>query len=143
MEIIGLPILFSLIGIAFASLGFYLLFWNRKVEKNGIRTRAEIIDYSEGEMDFDDGKQIVFFPILKFTDKNGEVVTQKHDSGEHKKLDSRFIEIYYLKNDTEYDILINTSGWKTYFPVGLIIFGLIFIVFAVAIGIKNYSQQSL
>lgn len=85
MKNLGVPLLFSVIGLAFAFVGLYLLFWNRKVEKNGIRTKAEIIDYSEEKVDFDDGKQTVFFPILKFTDKNGLVVTQKHDSGEHKK----------------------------------------------------------
>ena len=143
MENLFTPLLFSVIGIAFASVGFYLLFWNRKVEKNGIRAKAEIIDYSEEMVDFDDGKQKVFFPILKFTDKNGLVVTQKHDSGESKKMDSRFIEIYYLRKKSEYDILINTSGWKRYFPIGAIAFGLIFLIFAVLIGLKNYSQHNL
>lgn len=57
-------------------------------------------------------------------------------------MDSRFIEIYYLKKKTEYDILINTSGWKTNFPVGAIAIGLVFMIFAILIGL-NYSQQSL
>lgn len=131
-------ILFLIIGIGFSLVGYHLLFWNRRLEKNGIKTRAEIIDYSKENVEFSEGKKTIYFPILKFTDRNGKVVIQKHDSGEHIKLKSGFVEIYYLKKQNEYEVLINNDGWKTYFPIGTIVFGMVFLIIGVFLFIKNH-----
>ena len=132
-------LVFTICGIAFLSVGIYLLRSNRRIERNGTKVRAEIIDYSKEKVEFSDEKHTVFFPILKFTNRQGIVITQKHDSGGQTKMKTDFVEIYYLKKENEYEILINDTGWKTYFPVGFIGLGTIFLVIGLYFGIENWT----
>lgn len=134
-SLIGISV-FLICGISFSIAGIYLLINNRRIEKNGTKTRAKIIGYSKEKVEFSDEMRTVFFPIFEFKDRNGIVVKQKHDSGEQTEIKEEFVEIYYLKNDNEYEILINTDSWKSYFPIGFIVFGIIFLTIGILITLK-------
>ena len=57
---------------------------------------------------------------------NGIVTTQKLDSSENPKRINELIDIIYLKKGNEYQIMINSEFWKTYFPMIFIIAGFLF-----------------
>lgn len=120
-------IVFLIVGGGFLYAGFHILNSNRRIEKNGIKTNAKIIDFvEERSKDADGYSQIHHYPIIRFTDKNGIETTQKLDSSENPKRINQPIEIIYLKKDNEYEIIINSDFWKSYFPMIFIIGGFIF-----------------
>jgi hypothetical protein len=61
-----------------------------------------------------------------FTDKNGIETTKKLDSSANPNKINQPIDIIYLKKDNEYEIMIDSEFWKTYFPMIFIIGGFLF-----------------
>ncbi|MFI1742967.1 hypothetical protein [Thalassobellus sediminis] len=120
-------IVFLIVGGGFLYAGFYIRNSNRRIQTNGIKTKAKIIDFVEEESEDADGYSTTYhFPIVRFTDKNGIETTQKLNSSANPKKINQPIEIIYLKKDKEYEIMINSDFWKTYFPMIFIIGGFLF-----------------
>ncbi|WP_349352926.1 DUF3592 domain-containing protein [Flagellimonas sp. MMG031] len=118
---------FLTVGGGFLYAGFYLRNSNRRIQTSGIKTKAKIIDFvEERNKDADGFSKVYHFPIVRFTDKNGIETTQKLDSSTNPKRINQPIEIIYLKKDNEYEIMINSDFWKTYFPVIFIFGGFLF-----------------
>jgi len=63
---------------------------------------------------------------VKYLEKNGIETTQKLDSSANPKRINEPIDIIYLKKDNEYEIMINSEFWKTYFPMIFIVGGFLF-----------------
>lgn len=125
-EFIG-AFVFLTVGSGFLFVGFYMRNSNRRIQANGIKTKAKIIDFVEEHSKDSDGySQSYHFPIVKFTDKNGIETTQKLDSSANPKRINQPIDIIYLKKENEYEIMINSEFWKTYFPMIFIIGGFLF-----------------
>ncbi len=118
---------FIIVGCGFLYAGFYVRNSNQRIQANGIKTKAKIIDFfEEKRKDADGDTHINHFPIVSFTDRNGIVTTQKLDSSENPKRINELIDIIYLKKGNEYQIMINSEFWKTYFPMIFIIAGFLF-----------------
>ena len=122
-ELLG-GLIFLIVGCGFLYVGFYVRNSNRRIQTSGIKTRAKIIDFiEERSKDADGDSHIYHFPIVRFTDKNGTETTQKLDSSANPKRINQTIDIIYLKKDNEYEIIINSEFWKTYFPMIFIVSG--------------------
>lgn len=125
-EFIG-AFVFLIVGSGFLYAGYYTRNSNRRIQTNGIKTKAKIVDFVEEKSKDSDGHSHVYhFPIVRFTDKNGIETTQKLDSSANPKRINQPIEIIYLKKDSEYEIMINSDFWKTYFPMIFIVGGFLF-----------------
>ncbi|GAA3655981.1 DUF3592 domain-containing protein [Flavivirga jejuensis] len=125
-EFIG-AFVFLIVGGGFLFAGFYMRNSNRRIQANGIKTKAKIIDFAEERSKDTDGySQVHHFPIVRFKDRNGIETTQKLDTSANPKRINERIDIIYLKKENEYEIMINTEFWKTYFPLIFIIGGFIF-----------------
>lgn len=120
-------IVFLIVGGGFLYAGFYVRNSNRRIQTNGIKTKAKIIDFiEERNKDADGDSHIYHFPVVRFRDKNGIETTQKLDSSANPKRINEPIDIIYLKKDNEYEIMINSEFWKTYFPMIFIVGGFLF-----------------
>ena len=115
MEQLLLPIVFLAVGGGFTFAGLYVWFSHRRIQKEGIRTKAKIIDFVQG--DSLDTEDEYYFPIVRFKDRSGNEITQKLTMSENLKKINQPLDIIYLKKDGEYEILINNDFWKTYFPL--------------------------
>ena len=117
-------IVFLIVGGGFLYAGFYVRNSNRRIQTSGIKTKAKIIDFiEERSKDADADSHIYHFPVVRFTDKNGIETTQKLDSSANPKRINEPIDIIYLKKNNEYEIMINSEFWKTYFPMIFIVGG--------------------
>lgn len=125
-DLIG-PFIFLIVGGAFIYSGFHFRNSSIRVQTKGIRTKAKITGFVEEKIEDADGdSNTYYFPIVKFTDRNGIETTQKLDSSENPKKINELIEIIYLKKGDEYEIIRNSEFWKSYFHLTFIIGGLLF-----------------
>ena len=125
-EFIG-AFVFLIIGSGFLFAGFYIRNSNRRIQSNGTKTKAKIVKFvKERSKDNDGYSQIHHFPIVRFKDQNGIETTQKLDTSANPKRINELMDIIYLKKENEYEILINSNWWKTYFPLILLIGGFLF-----------------
>ncbi|MEM7185998.1 MAG: DUF3592 domain-containing protein [Bacteroidota bacterium] len=138
MESLYGSIIFLIGGGGFIYAGFYILNLNLRIEKNGIKTKAKIVDFViDKSKDMDGDAHVYHFPVVRFTDNNGVVTTQKLDSSANPNRINQTIEIIYLKKDDHYEIMINTDFWKTYFPLIFVIGGFVFAGIGIAGLINN------
>ena len=128
-------IIFFICGIGFLFAGFYMRNTNRRIETNGIKTKAKIIDFVEDRVN----DSLYHFPVVRFTDKNGIATTQKLNSSANPKKINQFIDIIYLKKGNDYEIMINSTFWKNYFPMAFIIGGFLFSGIGIAIFLKEMN----
>ena len=120
-------IVFLIVGGGFLYAGFDVRISNRRIQRSGIKTKGKIIDFiEERNKDADGNSHTYHFPIVRFRDKNGIETTQKLDSSANPKRINEPIDIIYLKKDNEYEIMINSEFWKTYFPMIFIVGGFLF-----------------
>ena len=120
-------IVFLIVGGGFLYAGFDVRNSNRRIQRSGIKTKGKIIDFiEERNKDADGNSHIYHFPVVRFRDKNGIETTQKLDSSANPKRINEPIDIIYLKKDNEYEIMINSEFWKTYFPKIFIVGGFLF-----------------
>ena len=120
-------IVFLIVGGGFLYAGFYVWNSNRRIQRSGIKTKGKIIDFiEERNKDADGNSHIYHFPVVRFREKNGIETTQKLDSSANPKRINEPIDIIYLKKDNEYEIMINSEFWKTYFPKIFIVGGFLF-----------------
>ena len=120
-------IVFLIVGGGFLYAGFYVWNSNRRIQRSGIKTKGKIIDFiEERNKDADGNSHIYHFPVVRFREKNGIETTQKLDSSANPKRINEPIDIIYLKKDNEYEIMINSEFWKTYFPMIFIVGGFLF-----------------
>jgi len=118
---------FLIVGGGFLYAGYYIRNSNRRIQTNGTKTKAKIIDFIEEQSkDTDGDSHIYHFPIVRFMDKDGIETTQKLDSSANPKRTNEPIDIIYLKKDNEYEIMMNSNFWETYFPMIFIIGGFLF-----------------
>jgi len=117
---------FLTIGSIFSFSGFSILKSNRRIQKSGVKTKAKIIDFIEKSNNDARGDSHTYhFPIVEFRDKNGIKTTQRLNSSANGKQINEPIDIIYLKKDNEYEIMMNSSFWKKFFPIVFIIVGLL------------------
>ena len=120
-------IVFLIVGGGFLYAGFYVWNSNRRIQRSGIKTKGKIIDFiEERNKDAEGNSHIYHFPVVRFREKNGIETTQKLDSSANPKRINEPIDIIYLKKDNEYEIMINSEFWKTYFPMIFIVGGFLF-----------------
>ena len=118
-----------IIGIGFVFAGFYLKNYTQNIEKNGIRVKAKIVDFEiieRRETRHASGHSEIitnYYPIVTFKDLNGNSTTQKADSSTNFKEINDLIDIVYLKNGNEYQIMIDSNWRKSYFPICFIVIG--------------------
>lgn len=139
-------VLFSVIGVVFAAIGAYIMYRSNKIANEGIRTRAKIIDYeSEVDKDMDGYETTYYYPILEFTDKNGNIVKQKTDLASTSKIQTKSIEIFYLVEDGDYNIVMNTTLFRHILPWGFMTIGVfcMLIVFLRFLGVNPLEWINL
>ncbi|MCB0371724.1 MAG: DUF3592 domain-containing protein [Muricauda sp.] len=133
-------IVFLLVGGGFLFVGYFVRNSNRRIQANGIKTKAKIIDFVAERIKNGDGDSNIYhFPVVRFTDKNGVETTQKLDSSANPNRINQPIDIIYLKKGEDYEVMINSAFWKTYFPMIFIILGYMFFGF----GIIRLINQTL
>lgn len=129
MENLLVMAFFFIIGGVFIYIGYYFRNKNIRIESNGIKTKATIIDFVEKKSRDSDGyTSTMYYPIVKFYDTNGIEKTQELDYGTSFKGSKKSIDIIYLKKDDAYEIMINNKFWKTYFPMIFIGIGSFFCI---------------
>lgn len=120
-------IVFLIIGGVFFFAGFYLRKSSYRIQTTGIKTKAKIVDFVEEKITDADGYSNTYhFPIVRFTDRIGIETSQKLDSSENPKRINELLDIIYLKNGDEYEVMINNKFCKSYFYLIFIIGGLLF-----------------
>jgi hypothetical protein len=127
------------LGIAFSWVGLHIWFSNRKIRENGIKTKAEIIDFTEEKIrDVDRESHKHYFPIVQFTDRNGLQVTQKMETSANPKRLKKPMDIIYCKKDNAYEIIENNNFWNFYFPVIFISAGILSLGIGIVWIIKEF-----
>ncbi|WP_435138567.1 hypothetical protein [Formosa sp. A9] len=120
-------IVFLIVGGGFLYAGFYIRNTNRRILTNGIKTKAQIIDFKKERIKDADGESFEYhFPIISFTDRNGIEMTQKLDSSENPKRINELIDIIYLKRENEYEIVKDNDWWEKNLTMILLIGGFLF-----------------
>ena len=126
-SIFGINTIMVIIGIAFVFAGFNIKNYTQSIEKNGIRVKAKIVDFEivEKRETRQEVDQIItyHYPIVAFKDLNGNTTTQKTDSSTSSKEINDVIDIVYLKNGNEYQVMIDSNWRKSYFPICFIVIG--------------------
>jgi len=120
-------LVFLIVGGMFLFVGFYFRKSSHRIQTTGIKTKAKITGFVEEKIaDADGNSNTYHFPIVRFTDRIGIETSQKLDSSENQKRINELIDIIYLKNGDEYEVMINNKFWKSYFYLIFIIGGLLF-----------------
>ena len=120
-------LVFLVVGCGFLYAGFYIRNTNSRINANGIKTKAKIVDFKkERNKDADGDSYEYHFPIVSFTDRNGVETTQKLDSSENPKRINELIDIIYLKKENEYEIIKDNDWWEKNLPMILLIGGFLF-----------------
>ncbi|WP_421813563.1 hypothetical protein [Flagellimonas sp.] len=120
-------LVFLIVGGVFLFAGFYFRKSSYRIQTKGVKTKAKIVDCVEEKIKDADGYSNTYhFPIIKFTDRNGIETSQKLDSTGNPKKINEVIDIIYLKNGNEYEIIINSVFWKSYFHLIFIVGGFLF-----------------
>jgi len=121
---------FALLGALFLGFGIAVFRKNRRVDKNGIRTVASIVDYVSKESQHNNKQHTLHFPVLRFIDAAGNEVTLEHNVGASFKLTRDRVPIYYSVEDDIYDLEIKEKSSQQILPLIFIIFGAIFLIIA-------------
>ncbi|MEC7262923.1 MAG: DUF3592 domain-containing protein [Bacteroidota bacterium] len=126
-DLIG-PVAFLIVGGGFLYAGFYIRSKNHKIQANGFRTKAKIVDFSKERFKDAHGESHIYhFPIVNFTDRDGISTIQKLDSNDNPKRLNQLIGIIYLKKENgEYQIIKDNDWWENNFPVICLVFGILF-----------------
>ena len=119
--------IFIIVGGGFLYAGYFLRNSYHKIKTDGIKTRAKIVAFVEKKSKLNEEYPYNYhLPIVTFIDKDGVETTQELDSSENPKRINEMIDIIYLKTNSEYEIIIDSDFWKTYFPLIFIIGGFLF-----------------
>ena len=129
MESILEIILFTAFGIILVGTGVYLTIRNRYITTYGIKTKATIIRFiKEQKRDSDGNINTYHMPVVRFKDHHtGEPVEKQLTVSQSPKKSHQEIAIIYLKKGNRYEIIMNTTFWKSYFPMIFIGIGVLFI----------------
>ncbi|GAA0728275.1 hypothetical protein GCM10009430_37270 [Aquimarina litoralis] len=129
MENLLVIAIFFIVGGVFIYIGYYFRNKNIRIESNGVKTKATIIDFVEKRSKDSDGyTSTMYYPIVKFYDTNGIEKIQELDYGTSFKSSKKNMDIIYLKKNDTYEIIINNKFWKTYFPMIFIEMGYFFCI---------------
>ncbi|MDC8003699.1 hypothetical protein POV27_06530 [Aureisphaera galaxeae] len=134
MRDIAGAIFFFIIGSAFVLAGLYIIKSNRRIANKGVKTEAEIIEYVKEKKK----ENYFYFPVYRFRLTDGTIITQKGDLGTGRKPNKTKENIYYHIEDKEILIVSESELKKSAFPKFAIIFGLFFVIIALASGFKTY-----
>lgn len=129
-------VLYTATGIGCIYAGSSIKKHNRNMEKNGIRTKAKIIDFHIVERQSNlrrtsmrQQKVKYYYPIILFTDLNSNSITQQMpDASSVPKKINDMIDILYLKKGDKYEVIDDTTWRKSYLPTILIIIGIYFLL---------------
>ena len=128
---------FFTIGSLFIFLGFKFKREIHLISINGIKTKAQIINFiKDVHITKNGGRRIYYYPIIKFTDINQLEVTQKLDYNISRKHINQFVKITYLKTGANYDILLNKKKAFSIYNMFFII-GTLFLFSAFFFYVKN------
>lgn len=131
-------ILFLMVGLALIFLGLYTQKANRRMQIDGIRTKAQITDIVEQQSkDRYGNTELDYYPIVSFTDKNGNKTTQKLGHSTNPERINEHIDIFYLQRGKEIEILVDTAWQKTYYPLIYLLIGLSLTALAIAMLLKT------
>ncbi|WP_053990421.1 DUF3592 domain-containing protein [Mangrovimonas sp. TPBH4] len=120
-------LIFLICGVSFLYAGLRSRNTNKNIQTNGTKTKAKIIDFEEELAEDNEGfSRVHHFPIVRFMDRNGIETTQKLNSSENPKRLNELIDIIYVKKDNKYQIMIDSDYWMTFFPMTLIVGGILF-----------------
>ncbi|MFD1605707.1 hypothetical protein ACFSJW_03825 [Flavobacterium artemisiae] len=118
--------------------GFYMRNYTKKIEKNGIKTKAKIVDFKivevkkrrrsnyPGKSGYEKIK--LYFPIVVFKDKNENEITHEVDSNTNFRQVNDLIDIIYLNSSNGYQVLIDSNWRMSQFYIILILIGFYFFV---------------
>lgn len=116
--------------------GFYMRNYSKNIEKNGIKTKAKIVDFeivevkrrnrsnSPGRDQYEKIK--LYFPIVVFKDQNRNEITHKVDSNTNFKQVNDLIDVIYLNSINGYQVIIDSNWRKSHFSIIIIIIGFYF-----------------
>jgi uncharacterized membrane protein len=129
-------ILTTAVGVGCIYAGISMKKHIRNMEKNGIRTKAKIIDFHIVERrsnlrltSMRQRKVKYYYPIILFTDLNSNSITQKMpDASSTPKKINDTIDILYLKKENEYEVISNNTWRKSYIPIIFITIGIYFLL---------------
>lgn len=128
-------ILQFIFGLFFAIIGYYVIYNSEKLEKKGIKTTGQVINYHE-KYEYEEGKTFpkkYYYPIILFTDSNGtkhQVIDDFATSIKSNKKLPYSKEIYYLEENGV--ITISSNNYvKGIFGMIFLIIGIVIIIFTI------------
>lgn len=109
-------------------IGIYIIYKISSIKKNGIKTNGELIYYYEEKNSDSD---IIYSPVYRFKDKNGNVLERKSIFGssikKYKELPIK-LDIYYQINKGNHEVISENKNFK-YLAYFLIVLGLVFFLY--------------
>ena len=143
MEKLIVEFIFITVGVGFFYFGYLIWNSNRRIQAKGTQTKAKIIDFViEKSKDNGGYLKTYHFPVVRFIDKNCITTTQKLNTTTNPKRINELIDIIYLKNDSSYEIIINSKFYKTYFPIIFLIMGILYLIIGVVWLINKFWTRS-
>lgn len=110
----------------FLYVGYYLRKRNAGFIKKGVKTKATITGFSDREMNIGGETNPAKFPIVQFTNEEGETITQELNSYDTRlQTKGEVIDICYIREEDGYDILIRAELWLTYMPLIFTLIGIL------------------
>ena len=126
-------IIILIFGFFLLVIGIYIIYKISSIKKNGIKTNGDLIYYyEEKNSDSESSSKIIYYPVYRFKDKNGNVLERKSIIGvsikKHKLLPIK-LDIYYQIKKGNYEVISEnkTIEYLSYF---LILFGLVLSLYA-------------
>lgn len=130
-------IILLVVSSMFTLMGIYLRKRIRKFQLEGKKTTANIVEYiKKKSKDSDGGYTTYYYPNLSFKTYDGKRIRKILDSGttwKPKKALPHRIEIYYIKEDGEYEVLINSRLWVSIIPNSVLFFGILFLLSVISV----------
>lgn len=124
MDDIAISTVLLIGGGGFLYVGRYIKNLTLRIQSNGNKTKAKIIDFAkERSKDTDGNLKTSYYPIVKFTDRNGTEITQQLTTTVNSKKINQYLEIIYLKKNNNYEIIINSEFRTKIFPMIFIMNG--------------------
>lgn len=136
-------LILALLGLVMFFRGFHLQKRTAKFISTGTKTVANIISYVEEERESKNSTYSVFYPLISFVpiDEKEKVFKQlKNTITPQEKAELPVpLEIYYIKEYEEYEIIIGSKYQLFTFPLMLKVAG----VFLVVLGVFLWGYSNL
>ena len=132
-----------LVGIAVLYLGYHLRSKTKKMETYGRRVTARIVKYVEKiSRDTEGLSATYYYPVIEFKTNDNALIQQELKLGTTTKSRKKTMNIIYLLEDEEYEILIDNAFLKHWLPNILMCLGLTLIIVGLVITFPDFFSRT-